>query len=349
MSKTQHFTPHRGIRSDADPVCPYLDRVRSSLQELRYAPDTIRHLVAVANTPAVQWLNAFDAHLAQVQGLAPASRRRYCFYVRRFLESFCGASEPDWSSLRSEHLGAFIQQEASRLHRNAIKGPSTAIRTLLRYLVFKGDIRPGLEAAIPTMRQWKHAALPARLAPESIERILASAGRDGDAGLRSRAVIMLLARLGLRASEVIQLALEDIDWVEGTILIRAGKSRRERRLPLTQEVGAAVSAYLELGRPRSAHRTVFLTLNTPFGPIRDASIVAKIARRAMAEAGVAMPSAAAHALRHAAATQMVCSGAAFKDIADVLGHAAVETTAIYAKLDLATLSRVALPWPGSTS
>jgi integrase/recombinase XerD len=296
---------------------------------------------------AAQWSRDFDDYLSRVQGLAPRSRIKYCFFVDRFLAEFCGTAAPDWSSLRGEDLAAFVQREALRLKRNARATPGTAIRALLRYLTFVGAVRVGLEAAVPRMRRWKHAALPRYLSGTEIDRAVASVLDDTLQGRRNYAILLLLARTGLRAGEVIQLTLDDIDWGKGTLCIRSGKSRCERRLPLAQDVGAALCAYLEHGRPPSASRVVFLRVCAPFGALRNSAAVSKIARHALIRAGVVNTPAAAHIFRHSAAAGMLRGGASFKEIADVLGHASLETTAIYAKLDLAALSRVSLPWPGS--
>jgi site-specific recombinase XerD len=159
---------------------------------------------------------------------------------------------------------------------------------------------------------------------------------------------MLLARMGLRAVEVAQLTLDDIDWRSGSLRIRRGKSRRERCLPLAQDVGAALCDYLEHGRQPCTSRTVFLRVLAPLSPLRNSAAICKIARRALTRAGIVNTPAAAHLFRHASATRMLTSGASFNEIADVLGHVSLQTTAIYAKLDLAALSAVSLPWPGST-
>lgn len=294
---------------------------------------------------ARQWLAEFDRHLSQTLGLAVASRQRYCLFVRRFLDGFCGDTVPDWSKLRANHLAAFVRQEAARRQRNARNAPITAIRALLRYLVSQGEIRDGLHAAIPTIRQWKHASLPKRLSTDEIERIVTAARKHASQGLRNHAVVLLLARLGLRAAEVMTLSLDDIDWTDGYLLIRAGKSRRERRLPLSPEVGAALYAYLKEDRPKSSLRFVFRHDRAPFDRFQDSSSIGKIVRQAMRTAGITNAPGAAHLLRHSAASRMVCEGASFKEVADILGHASLDTTAIYAKLDLESLSRVALPWP----
>jgi integrase/recombinase XerD len=293
---------------------------------------------------AERWLKDFDDHLSRVQGLALSSRRSYCFFVRRFLAGYCGPAGPDWSSLRGEDLAMFVHREASRLKRYARGGPATAIRALLRYLAFVGAVRAGLEAAIPRMPRWTHAALPRYLPAVELERVVAGVLDDTAKGRRDHAILLLLARMGLRAVEVAQLTLDDINWQEGNLWIRSSKSRRERRLPLAEDVGAALCAYLEHGRPCCTRRTVFLRVLPPFDPLHNSAAVCKIARRALTRAGVSSP-AAAHLFRHSSATRMIRSGASFKEIADVLGHASLKTTAIYAKLDLAALSRVSLPWP----
>jgi integrase len=217
---------------------------------------------------------------------------------------------------------------------------------MLRYLIGRGEVPGGLEAAVPRLRQYQQAALPHHLSEAQMARVLESCASRTPVGRRDYAILLILARLGLRAKEVARLALEDIDWVEGHVVIRAGKTRQERRLPLAKDVGQAVIAYLKHGRPSSPHRLVFLERRAPFGPLRTASAITHIVQRALARAGVEAPSGGAHLFRHSAATHMVRRGASFKQVADVLGHQALQTTRIYAKLDLAALSQVAQPWPG---
>jgi integrase len=298
---------------------------------------------------AVQCLKDFDDYLSQVQGLALGSRKKYGFFASRFLVAFCGTAAPHWSSLRGEDLAVFVQREASRLKRHGRHGPGTAIRALLRYLTFVGAIRAGLEAAVPQMRRWKHAELPRYLPTAEIERVVASVLNDTPIGRRNHAILLLLARTGMRAGEIVTLTLDDIDWMESTLCIRPGKSRGERRLPLTQEVGDALCAYLEHGRPPSLSRRIFLHVVSPFDPFNHSATVSNIAQRALKRAGVLHIPVGAHLFRHTAATAMLQGGSSFKQIADVLGHLCLQTTAIYAKLDLAALSRVSLPWPRSAT
>jgi site-specific recombinase XerD len=164
--------------------------------------------------------------------------------------------------------------------------------------------------------------------------------------LRDRAIVTLLARLGLRAGEVVALRLEDIDWTQGLVRIRAGKSGRERSLPLAQDVGDVLVRYLRHGRRASRCRSFFLRTHPPYDGLHSSSTVGSIVKRFAQRAGIDTRSCSSHTLRHSAATWMVRRGAAFKQVADVLGHARLDTTGIYAKFDVETLARVALPWPG---
>jgi len=297
---------------------------------------------------AAQCLKDFDDYLVRVRGLAPRTRPTYCFWVRRFLAKFCGTAAPDWSSLRGEDLAAFVQQEASRLRRNGRAQPGNAIRAMLRYLTFAGSVRDGLQAAIPKVPRWKHADLPRFLPSADIDRVVAGV-LDGTAtGRRNHAILLLLARTGLRADEVVKLTLDDIDWQAGTLWIKSRKTRSERRLPLAEDVGTALYRYLKLGRPPCSARTIFLRTARPFDPLLTSAAICRIARRALTRAGILDTPAAAHLFRHSAATEMIRGGASFKEIADVLGHVSIGTTAIYAKLDVANLARVALAWPEST-
>jgi site-specific recombinase XerD len=159
-------------------------------------------------------------------------------------------------------------------------------------------------------------------------------------------MILLLSRLGLRAKEVAILQLNDIDWINGSLLVRSSKTHSERLLPLPQDVGDALLSYLRNGRPQTTDREIFLTALPPYRPMKTSAVVSITVKRLMARAGINRQRSGAHLLRHSAATRMVNSGASFKEVADVLGHQQLQTTGVYAKLNLAALSEVALPWPG---
>ena len=164
--------------------------------------------------------------------------------------------------------------------------------------------------------------------------------------MRNRAMVLLSARLGLRPSEVLKLRLQDLDWTASSVLIRAGKTSRERVLPLPEDAGAALARYLHEARPVSTERAVFLRRKSPHLPLRGNGFMATIVNRLLRQAGIGAPCSGAYVLRHTLATTMVCSGASFKEVADILGHGSLTTTGIYAKLDLPSLAKVALPWPG---
>jgi site-specific recombinase XerD len=297
-------------------------------------------------SPLDQWLAEYDSHLEQVAGLALSTRQGYRRVVRRFIAASFGSETPDWPSLTASTITAFVNQEAVSRQPSGRKHPAAAIRSFLRFLVFRGEVHPGLEAAVLAPPQWRHASLPSCLPPEDVERVLAVYQNGTASSLRNHAMLRLLARLGLRGQDMISLRLDDIDWADGRLDLRAGKSRRERSLPLPQDVGRAIVAYLQAGRPQSESREVFLRCRPPFRPLTKGAVWWMV-RQAFEHAGIVVPPGiASHIFRHTAASQMVNRGASFKDVADVLGHQSMETTGIYAKLELDALAAVALPWGG---
>jgi site-specific recombinase XerD len=194
------------------------------------------HQRHAATSPLNQWLAEYDTYLAHVVGVALSTRQYYRRIVQRFVITCFGAEPPDWQAVTATMISAFVRQEATRCQRAGRKLPWVAVRSFLRFLVFRGEIRPGLDAAAPSPPQWRHAALPSRLTPEEVECVL-TVYHDGTASsLRNRAML-LLARLGLRAQDVITLCLDDIDWTNGRLDLRPGKTRRARSLPLSQDVG----------------------------------------------------------------------------------------------------------------
>ena len=295
-----------------------------------------------------QWLVEYDAYLDQVAGLALSTRQGYRRVVKRFITACFGAKRPDWYALTASMITDFVSREATARQRGGRKYPAVVVRSFLRFLVCRGELRPGLEAAALAPPQWRHASLPSRLLSEEVERVL-TVYQDGTASsLRNHAMLLLLARLGLRGQDVISLCLDDIDWSNGRLDLRPGKSRRARSVPLPHDVGQALVAYLQGGRPQSERRQVFLRCRPPFRPLTKSALWWTV-RQAFARAGIVVPAGiAGHIFRHTVASQMVNRGATFKDVADVLGHQSMETTGIYAKLDLDALAAVALPWAGET-
>ena len=298
---------------------------------------------------AEHWLEAFDRHLERVAGVS-AGRRKNCLgFARGLLEATFGKSDPDFGQLRAEHVTAFVQSRAEQRALTCRKDPAYAVLVFLRFLSGEGLIPDHLQYAVPRVRQWRQAALPRFLTTEDLSRVLAVPDDPTVKGLRDRAMLLLLARLGLRPGEVVRLQLDDIDWHAGNILIRAGKTRRERILPLPQDVGEALVRYLKEGRPASPHRQVFLNLCPPHDPLASPVVLTGIAQAVLRQADVGSHRPGAYVFRHTIAAHLVWRGTTFKEIADLLGHRSLESTAVYAKLDLASLAQVAIAWPGGAA
>ena len=254
--------------------------------------------------------------------------------------------EVDGSRLRASTVTDFVRREVAKLRPSACGQPVTAIRSMIRFLASKGAVAAGLHGAVPAVRTWRHSSLPRTISTDEVDRVLAACDAESEYGLRERAVVLLLARLGLRAGEVIRLRVDDIDWARGCVLVQAGKTHRERSLPLSQEVGEALAVYLHQARPESIHRELFLRWRPPFRPLCRSVSICTLVQTLLKRAGISVHRPGAHTFRHSLATGMAINGVPFKAIADVLGHGSLASTEIYAKLDLGSLSQVAMPWPG---
>lgn len=292
------------------------------------------------------WANRFSTHLLQIRGATKFTKDNYVRYARRLMISLNTSGKPDWTTLDAERICRFVQNESMKLSLNCRTQLVTAVRSFLRFLQSEGAVRPNLANAIPPVRTCRHADIPRHLKPEQLQRLIAVCLEPNVASRRDRAMVLMMARLGMRVGEVRQLRLDDIDWREGTVHVRSGKARTERVLPLPEDVGQAVVVYLREERPESQHRQIFLRTEAPFQGLSWSSGICRIAKRLLKHAGVEGPRLAAHCLRHSVATQMVRGGASFQQAADVLGHKALQSTGIYAKLDDQSLLQVALPWPG---
>lgn len=245
----------------------------------------------------------------------------------------------------AEALRTFVLDHAGRSGIGNAKNVVTAVRMFLRFLIAMGRCTPGLDDAIPTIAHWRLAALPKYLSVEVVEQVIASCDLSTHIGVRDRAVLLLLARLGLRAGDVAGLKLTAIDWQAGTLQV-AGKNRQETRLPLPQDVGDAVLGYLEQ-RAEINDAQVFITAVAPFRPL-SYQTVGQIVTRAIHRAGIKAPIHGARVLRHSLATAMLWEGLTLPTIGSVLRHASIETTAVYAKVDVPRLRQVVRSWPEVT-
>jgi site-specific recombinase XerD len=221
-----------------------------------------------------------------------------------------------------------------------------ALRSFFRFLFHCGETDRDFSACVPTVRKWSQATLPACLCPEEVEQALGVPDRSVAQGRRDYAILLLLARLGLRAGEIVALELGDIHWRAAEITIH-GKGKQVNSLPLLADVGQAIADYLRAGRGTSASRQVFLRTHAPRVALTDPGAIGHIVRRVLAQAGIHRRSrGAAHLFRHSLASQMIQHGATLNDISEVLRHQSLNTTEIYAKVDLPSLREVARPWPG---
>jgi integrase/recombinase XerD len=296
-------------------------------------------------TPAEQCTRAFGRYLLEERALAQATSVNYLPFVRSFLKDRFGNGPAPLSRLCASDVVGFVRCQAPHLGLKRAKLLTTALRSFLGFARYLGDVQLDLAAAVPCVANWSMSAIPRAIAPDQVRRLLDQVNRRTAAGRRDYAVLLLLARLGLRAGEVVSLNLEDIDWKAGTVTAR-GKGGRRIELPLPAEVGAAIAGYLQDGRPASSCRRLFLRIRAPYRGLRGSSSLDCIVRRAIRRFGIDAPSTGAHQFRHGLATEMLRHGASLGEIGEVLGHRSAETTKIYTKVDLVALRTLAEPWPG---
>ena len=287
----------------------------------------------------------FADWMVRHRGVVPSTTSRY----QRMLRPFLGALGEDPSQYTVAAIRAFVIEQLGDVGRGETRSAVTAIRAFLRFLVAEGRVHSGIQHCVPTVPQWRLSSLPRYLEARDVERVVNSCDLTTGHGLRDHAILLLLARLGLRAGDIVRMTVTDIDWRGGTLRVH-GKGRREVRLPLPQDVGDAALAYLKRGRPRSSSERLFLTVYAPTRPFASSATVSDIVRFALERAGIRNPpSRGAHLLRHSAATAMLRAGGSLDTIAMVLRHRSPDTTAYYAKVDVAMLQQVAQPWPGGVA
>ena len=293
-------------------------------------------------------LAAFDEHLRRTRGVCAGTRGNYTSHVRAFLETVCVHGVVDPASIGVGDVVDFVGALTHRYQSGTVELAATSLRSFFRFLRAQGLRTDRLEDAVP-MVPHRSNSLPRHLDSDMFARLIASLDGSPPRGLRDRAIILCVARLGLQAGEVVQLRLEDIDWRNATVRVRVRKTGHGALLPLPADLGRALAAYLQRGRPDTAVRQVFVLHWLRVGePISD-SIVGRAVDRALRNAGIDAPVGGANLLRHSLATDLLGHGATMKEIADVMGHRSLTTTVIYASVDVAALREVALPWPGVRS
>jgi integrase/recombinase XerD len=293
-------------------------------------------------------INTFGKFLRSERGLAPATLANYLPIVRDFLDEQFGGRRLDFDDLRVVDIHRFIVRRARTGSPGRAKLVVTALRSFLRFLQQRGMLATDLATAVPGIAGWRFAHLPKALPAEQVERLLASCDRRTPAGRRDYAVLMLLARLGLRGGEVSAMTLDDLDWERGEIVVH-GKGQRLARLPLPADVGSALVDYLRYDRPACSTRRVFIRTRAPRRGFISPSSICCIVRRALKRASLTPEFKGAHLLRHSLATDLLSRGASLVEIGQLLRHSQPNTTQIYAKVDIKALRAIGLPWPGVAS
>lgn len=290
-------------------------------------------------------LTSFCEWMRLRRGTKNSTLSTYSISIRELLNRV--GDLPD--RLDAKCLRQFVLDASRKQGLAATKNCTTALRMFVRFLVTEGTCAVNLADAVPVVAQWKLSSLPRYLQSEDVERVIASCDLASPVGRRDRAILLLLARLGFRAGDIVQIQLGDIDW-KGAWISVTGKSRRQTKFPLTQEVGQAIINYLQDGRPQADTTALFVGSRAPFRAFANHCAISVIVAKAMQRADVHCPSGgAAHVLRHSVATSMLREGTSLQDIAVILGHRSITTTQIYAKVDRSTLQEITQPWPGVQS
>jgi integrase/recombinase XerD len=339
------FQPYLRVR--ARRRCPTGSEFRAlrRLLDLLVREGVVPEVAPPAATPADLLAREFHFYLRQERALAPPTQYYYLTFVSKFLRERFGAGPVDLSCLCARDVTGFVQRRAAKIQSRRVQLMTTSLRSFLRFARYRGDIDKDLAACVPAVANWKLSTIPRALPAHQVELVLDSIDRKTGMGRRDYAILLVLARLGLRAGEIQALTLEDLDWKEGLIRVR-GKGGRYAQLPLPADVGEAIADYLRNGRPNASSRCAFLRMRAPIDGFKGQCGIGSIVKHALARAGVDAPRKGAHQFRHGLASQMLQRGASLSEIGELLRHRSPQTTAIYAKVDLASLSTLALPWPG---
>ncbi len=312
-------------------------------------PQSVQHVRSSAETPdpVTDELRRYDDHLRDVCGLAAGTRRTRCRIIEQLLRKKFAGGVVTMAKLRAADVRRFIVwQLRDGPSHSAAAQVAAALRSYLRYRTVCGDSVAGLSAVISSPVQWRLATLPRALKPDEVQRLL-GAFPNGRWPRRGYAIVRCALDMGLRAGEIANLSIDDIDWREGTVTLKGTKSRRQDILPLPMATGQALADYLQHERSASPSRAIFVRRRDARDIPITTDAVQKVIHRACQRAG--LPDSGAHVLRHTLACRLVENGSSLKEVADILRHRSLETSRIYAKLDTPSLTEVALPWPGSES
>jgi site-specific recombinase XerD len=314
------------------------------LEDLRRRQIVSRPKPIIDKSALGKILRHYEEYLQSERGLSTSTVINYQPFIRKFLGERFGDGPLLFRELKPSDISAFILRHAHTMSPKRAQGMTSALRSFFRFLFGKGKLHVELALSVPTVANWRLSTVPKYLVPEEVQRLLGACDRKTPTGRRNYAILLLLARLGLRAGEVVGLKLDDIDWRAGEILVR-GKGLFHDRMPLPADVGEAITSYLRTDRPRCQSRQVFLCMRAPHRGFAGPSTLTTVVRRALTHADLHPTFKGAHLLRHSLATSMLRSGATMSEIGEVLRHRAPNTTEIYAKVDFNGLRSLAHPWP----
>ncbi len=293
-------------------------------------------------------LSAYKRYLIEEKGLASSTISRYLFQSKKFLSRIFHHRPVNFSTVSAQEIVTFICEYAHE-HSGADSSMMVgSIRSFLRFLVYQGEIDSGLAECVPEVPSRKHKRIPSHLCRDELKHLLKCSKGNHPTKRRNYAILLLLARLGLRASEVATLTLDDIDWEHGELTIQ-GKGNKQTQLPLLAELGKALVAYLKHGRPTCSSRRVFISARPPYRPFKNGSAVSTVVNRAVKRAGLNPQKKGAHLLRHTLATECLRKGATLTEVGEILRHESIDTTAIYAKVDFTRLRTLVMFWPVPSS
>lgn len=322
----------------------YLARIRRFLRFVALGR-IVRSGAALSPPEVDARVTEFQNWLRHHRGISERTINRHGLLVMRMMPAL-GIDPTDYNAQRIRQV---ILDEAQQCSRAYLTMMRTALRGYLKFLIARGECKPWLDQAVPVFAHWQLSSLPRYLPDHDIDRVIATCETDTPYGIRDKAILLLLARLGLRGGDILAMRLGDIEWAQGTLRVR-GKGRREIRLPLPQDAGDALLAYLDQVRPIADSDSVFLRLHAPFRPFARSSAISLIVQRALARAGITdAPSQGANLLRHSAATSLLRAGASLDAVGAVLRHQSPNTTAHYAKVDVVMLREIVQSWPGGAS
>lgn len=331
------------------PLRPWRNELRFLRMLLVYlrANGAIPPLPVVSVYPAVdKTIDGFAHHLRHNRGLAAGTIAQYGNYARDFLAERFGAAQVCLAEITATDVIEHIRRQTAHRSPAMLKTVVTALRSFLRYSLYIGETGPGLIAAVPAVALWATTPpMPRAIAPAHARQLIAHFSGTTPRALRDRAILLLLARLGLRSGDIVYMKLDDIDWDKGCLRVR-GKGRRECFMPMPPDVGEAIAAYLRDGRPASTDRRLFLRLIAPFRGLSLSHSTGSVVKNALAHAGVDTPRKGAHQFRHALAVRMMEQGASLPEIGEVLRHRSPRATAIYARVGIDALRDLVVAWPG---